>query len=263
MSDARLSAAERRWLETLARDDLAALLAERLRAGRLDPDDVGLAAHCGVEAAGFVLGVSPGPPVHDLDSLRGWTDAVLGRWRRAALRMIVAAHRHDIARRSDTLEKDAEHLVRWTTPRTARDLYRVDPSAPPGAVRDAIRAYLREELQLRDSYLSHLERWILAPDDALALQVTDERLGPRLMNSVVQLLAARGVAWARERLASWDPELWPNYRELMLQETVEVLCSSAPSEVVIGYHRAMCRELAPWAIGESDPVADRVRASAG
>ncbi|MGE0707023.1 MAG: hypothetical protein AB7N76_02470 [Planctomycetota bacterium] len=56
MSDESLRRLERRWQETGAVDDEAALLTERARVGALDPERLRLAAYCGHPAAVLALG---------------------------------------------------------------------------------------------------------------------------------------------------------------------------------------------------------------
>ncbi len=62
MPDERLRALERRWRETGAEEDEVALLAERLRAGRLDPARARLAVLLGCSRTARALGSTEPPP---------------------------------------------------------------------------------------------------------------------------------------------------------------------------------------------------------
>ena len=62
MSDARLREAERRWREGGRREDEAAWLRERARAGGLDPLDLAIAAACGHPAAVLAVSAPPSGP---------------------------------------------------------------------------------------------------------------------------------------------------------------------------------------------------------
>ena len=53
MSDERLRQLERKWRETGAVEDEAALLRERVRTGGLLPDSLDSAAYCGHEAVSY------------------------------------------------------------------------------------------------------------------------------------------------------------------------------------------------------------------
>lgn len=94
MGDDRLRELEQRWRATGALDDEARWHAARLRAGRLDPQLLPVAAWAGSAAAGLLLGVTPPAPPRDPG--RGWswvcdwlaeglTRAPLAARRRAAL----------------------------------------------------------------------------------------------------------------------------------------------------------------------------------
>lgn len=71
MSDERVRAAERRWRESGAIEDEAALLRERLRAGPLAASRLRWAAACGHAAAGAVIG---GRLPEDLTALQAELD---------------------------------------------------------------------------------------------------------------------------------------------------------------------------------------------
>ncbi|MCO5167464.1 MAG: hypothetical protein M9894_14045 [Planctomycetes bacterium] len=83
MGDVAVRALERRWRETGAAADEAALLRALVRAGRLDPDRLTLAACCGHEAALLVTGVpQPHAPIvcHCDDDATGPAARALLEW---------------------------------------------------------------------------------------------------------------------------------------------------------------------------------------
>jgi len=88
MSDERLRELQRRWQESGAPEDGAALLRARLRGGSVTPARLALLAHLGEPAAVLVLGEDAPDPI---PSASGWIDA-LGRFElEAHVRAAVAA----------------------------------------------------------------------------------------------------------------------------------------------------------------------------
>lgn len=87
MTDERLRELERRWKETGSVEDEAAWLVERVRAGDLTQERLGLAAHCGHPAALELV------PRKRRRSFKVFVNELLSFGRQACLRACVAAGR--------------------------------------------------------------------------------------------------------------------------------------------------------------------------
>lgn len=87
MSDERLRELQRRWQETGAVEDGAALLRARLRAGTLTPERLALLAHLGEPAASLALGDDAPEPIA---SASAWLSGLDRFGREAHLRAAVA-----------------------------------------------------------------------------------------------------------------------------------------------------------------------------
>lgn len=91
MSDAVLRDLERRWRQTHSRDDEAAYLLRRVRAGTLDQERLELAAYCGHVACGAHGQAGPAQAQAFVAGLAPWGREVCVRAGVAALRAAVGA----------------------------------------------------------------------------------------------------------------------------------------------------------------------------
>ncbi len=141
MSDARLRELERRWRESGAVEDEAALLRERLRQGALGSSRLELAADLGHPGAASALGRAPASAAALVDP--GWAVRTAAAGAEAAVRCAAAAARaclplHRWHRPGDDVpERVLETVEAWLDcpcpPHTrAAAAWALYPAAPPG-----------------------------------------------------------------------------------------------------------------------------------
>lgn len=235
MTDQRLRDAERRWTESHAPEDEAALVQERLRAGRIEGSQVELAAELGSQAAQRVTGLA---------AVRVNTARDLAAWGAQSTRFAAAA-------RWRLLAAECQRLLA---------AFRQGRSAPP---------HLGSWVRVAEAWCDRLEAWTLvaAPPeqaDLLACESELERaeLEPPSPGSesrpFVELHAAllHGVHAARPtgtsaqgpRLWAWTDGRGPRCR--------------LPEELPRDLLAALAKDLLPWALGHGDPLRrdlDRIR----
>lgn len=239
MDDA-LRELERRWRASAAPEDEAAWLRARVRAGKLDPWRLELAAACGHPA----LGGDESPPL----AFERWLERLpfagrRGRLRQEWVRVLLALAR--------ALEPLAARLGsgEWVSPA----LRLAERSALRLGDEPEVLAAARERLGLLAHEL-HPYTWeTMSPAAAIV----------RLAAAPLEFLLAQREGDARREVATvadqarhaLEPEgVWRV--EPGLDEAVEALFPRAEGRLW-GLRRAIARELVAWALGREDPL--RVR----
>lgn len=243
MSDEHLRELERRWKETGTVEDEAAWLKERVRVGDLTQERLELAAYLGHEAAQDItesMGWSPSAstfPTTGVELLLRRSDLDLTQKELAELLGVKVA-RVGKAERAES-EPLAGPLLA-SLPRLLRNpafwLEGIGGWGSLAVVRAGVAAgHLASPGPF--AALRRVEDWILCPCDdheALAWEAAD-------------------ACWSSGRMSVplFAPDV--NYARSWLGQAMH----KHPGEQVCGVVRA---ELAPWALGYSDPVRDRVEA---
>ena len=241
MSDQRLREAERRFAETHAPGEEAALVAERLRAGLIDPERVALAAELGSAAASQVSGVAPAR-LQSPRELARWGERAARYGLEASARLVLA----DMHRLLAGCAREHELLARQDGAGAPL------PDTEPGETRAGW-------LRTGRSWADLLEAWILgrgpreregllgcAPELSRASDETG--LGLFLFRDLVS--AARHTLErvnTETALTVWSygpHERGPHYRW--------------PGEPQASVWAAPAREVIPWALGHRDPLRVRV-----
>lgn len=222
MTDEALRALERRWAETGADEDEAAVLRERSRPGQLPAPQLELAAHLGHPAAVLVLGARP-PLTRDIGELVrsiqkiGGSSACLQALRLALLAsgaatpqvaaVLELSGRWLAAQADDreALEDEARqslpgHDGVHAVPPTPTLLAALEPLSPANAAALALRIAVAMPWGEEADRARHLVAWCSA---ALA-RVTDAVAGPgRMAGSLRRPVPPRLLEQMREGLIAW------------------------------------------------------------
>ncbi len=227
MSDALLRELERRWVRSGSAQDGEAFLRAALRAGRLAPERLALAAHLGDPSARALAPEATSPPSAAGEPLARWVEGVASYGLAAARRAGLAVVRLALPE----WERHSAYLApRWRAV-TARGRPRIDPR--PG---ELVRA---------------LEGWLLAPEDAARAEALRRARGEAAEVILLRTSSVRGRAAldaVRALLLAADGECGPATR------AAEDLLYPDPAARV---RAALAREVVPWALGLADPLAPR------
>jgi hypothetical protein len=229
MADAALRELERRWRESGADEDRARWLAGRARAGELTATRLALAAHAGDVAARLALGPDGPPVVHDLTA---WAHALAPWGSEALARAALAAARAALPplMRGSNPNPELPRLLRAAegfvhAPGRSSASARL---APPGdAPHVAAGKALARAVERAETFA--------VDDSGLAI-----------------VSAARCALWVRPG----DDAPVKDPREVAVIEAL-LLSSRAVGRDVV--RAALTAGLAPWALGEADPLARLVR----
>lgn len=251
MSDARMRELERRWREGGDDDDRAAWLAERLRAGALEPARAELAAWVGDPAARLALGQPPLPPLgpgapagtewlswglHELEKwargLEPWAELPLGTsaqlapaWRQQVPgRALVALARR--AWEGETADDASRHALE-ATESWLRD--------PGSASVERVATVNRVEALARDSARAALSRLALL------------HCGLIESHKIPAILCVRILTYCN--LKEGKLEVERPYGAIAY-----AACGAATLVGEEAVRTALRDALAPWALGERDPL---------
>lgn len=222
MTDEALRALERRWAETGADEDEAAVLRERSRLARLPAPQLELAAHLGHPAAVLVLGARP-PLTRDIGELMRSIQKIGGSSAcMQTLRLALAATRADspevaaaleladrwLAARPDdreALEDEARrslpgHDAVHAVPPTPTLLAALAPLPAPNAAALALQIAVAMPWGEESDRARHLVSWC---SQALAL-VTDAVAGPgRMPGNLRRPVPGELLGQIRDGLIAW------------------------------------------------------------
>jgi len=226
MGDSRARALERRWKETGALEDEVAYLRERVRAGLLSQERLELLAYCGQPAARAAL---DNETWETTDDPFQWTSNLLARWGQiASVRAAVAAARAAI--RVWQTEQDATYQL--AAIQAAED-WVLCPCVAHGQEASAASDRGDENPDLESlGYSATFPKEALSAAYAAALTAT---------------AAAAGCKGFKPELRAWEDTAGPHSvsgAEKALGGSGEAL-AAAKAELIL------------WALGTTDPVAER------
>lgn len=237
MADAALRELERRWRESGADEDRARWLAGRARAGELPPTRLALAAHAGDAAARLALGAEAPPVVHDLTA---WAQALAPWGVEAQARAALAAARAGLPLllRGSNPNPELPRLLRAAEafvhgPERSASARLTPPGGDP---RRVASASIARAVERADTFAVDEAGQAIVAAARVALWVADP---------------PGGLPGARAD----DPRESPVAEAILL--SVRALGRATGREVV---RAALCAALAPWALGEGDPLARLARA---
>lgn len=264
--DSDLQTLRRRAASTDAPNDRAALLRARVRAGELAVERLWLPAFLGDEASRLMLG----PQEHmvrggrlcccgELDVHHGWGDGHAPVHSCEYYGTTCDCVLEDRTERRERIWPDRATLglwIKWARERTwwtqevrVRALIPVAHLTRTHTCYDRAEACDRTRCTIINRAIHAAEAWVVRP--VMAAQAAADRAAE----------AADGIgdavlpAWAAARIASGDHP--PNPR---LDRCALGLCKAADLIGEDAVRQAVARELIPWALGERDPVAERVAA---
>jgi hypothetical protein len=240
MLDNDLRRLERRSAETASPQDEALLLRARVRSGQLDPSRLELAAQTGHVAANLAVGRER-PATKTWRDLRGWAERLSSfGWETNARAGLADAEQWmsvvrfaftklSAAGAPHTLEEHSRVLT------IRLDALRVWLADPNPSTRAGVARVMRSKL---DPPAADTESIALAGLDDLhvALSVSQALL-------ISNVLGLRATREKDVVFGDW----WPYELEV------------PPERLIARIRGAVRRAIAPWALGERDPVAERLR----
>ncbi|MGE0709047.1 MAG: hypothetical protein AB7N76_00135 [Planctomycetota bacterium] len=233
LTDSALRELERRFRASGDLDDEAAWVRARVKAGELEERRAELAALCGHAGAARATGVERFE-YRDSESLRSWAEVALQRGPgEHYLRAIVAARQ--------------VRLALWV-------FWEQDEPSESDHVRGERECIRRAE------------RWIVTRSQDLLRELDEVPWhNCTLPETVLMVAASEGDPVGQELVAAWPPEPYPDFRRMRLLQAFETLlfvCPEGPHREALAedIYVAICHDLTRWALGEPDPVVNRLAA---